>query len=102
MTTDTPVIEKKKVISRIPKEPGKYKVIVYNDDVTPVEFVVAMLVAVFRHDQASALKLTLAIHNEGSAVAGTYSFEIAEQKTSDAKRMAINHGFPLVVRTEAE
>ena len=95
MTTDTPVIEKKKVTSRIPKEPGKYKVIVYNDDVTPVEFVVAMLVAVFRHDQASALKLTLAIHNEGS-------FEIAEQKTSDAKRMAINHGFPLVVRTEAE
>jgi ATP-dependent Clp protease adaptor protein ClpS len=102
MTPDTPVIEKKKVTSRIPKEPSKYKVIVYNDDVTPVEFVVAMLVAVFRHDQASALKLTLSIHNDGSAVAGTYSFEIAEQKTSDATRMATSHGFPLVVRTEAE
>lgn len=102
MTTDSPVIEKKKVTSRVPKEPSKFNVIVFNDDVTPVEFVVAMLVAVFKHDQSSALKLTLAIHNEGSAVAGTYNFEIAEQKSADATRMATNHGFPLMVKTEAE
>lgn len=102
MTTDAPVIEKKKITSKLPKEPGKFKVIVCNDDVTPVEFVVAMLVNVFKHDQGSALKLTLEIHNEGAAVAGTYTFEIAEQKTSDATQMARNHGFPLVVKVEEE
>ena len=105
MTTDT-VIEKKKTTTRQsskePKEPGKYKVIVCNDDVTPVEFVVAMLIAVFKHEQQNALQLTLQIHNNGSAVAGVYSHEVAEQKGIDGTNMARKNGFPLVLKVEAE
>jgi len=99
MTTDT-IIEKK--TTRKVKEPSKYKVIVVNDDVTPVEFVVAMLVSVFNHNERQAINLTLAVHNKGSAVAGIYSFEIAEQKVLDATNMALINGYPLVVKMEAE
>jgi ATP-dependent Clp protease adaptor protein ClpS len=102
MTTETPVIEKKKVNSRLPKEPSRFKVIVCNDDVTPVEFVVAMLVAVFNHGQGEALQLTIKVHNDGSAVAGTFTYEIAEQKSVDATQMARSHGYPLVLKVEAE
>ena len=102
MTTDAQIIEKKKTTTRIPKEPGKYKVIVLNDDTTPVEFVVAMFIQVFRHSQSGALELTMKIHHEGSAVAGIYTHEIAEQKIDDATQLARGHGFPLVLKAEAE
>jgi ATP-dependent Clp protease adaptor protein ClpS len=102
MTAEVPVIEKKKVTNRAPKEPGKFKVIVLNDDHTPVEFVVAMLVAVFNQAEGAALSLTLQIHNDGSAVAGIYTHEIAEQKSIDATNMARKHSFPLVLKVEAE
>lgn len=102
MSTETPVIEKKKVNSRLPKEPGKFKVIVCNDNVTPIEFVVAMLVTVFNHSEGPALQLTLKIHEEGSAIAGTFTYEIAEQKSVDATQMARNNGYPLVLKVEAE
>jgi ATP-dependent Clp protease adaptor protein ClpS len=103
MATDT-VIEKKTTTTttRKVKEPSKYKVIVCNDDVTPVEFVVAMLVAVFNHEERRAINLTLTVHNNGSAVAGVYSYEIAEQKVLDATNMARLNGYPLVVKMEAE
>lgn len=101
MTTDT-VIEKKTITTRKFKEPSKYKVIVCNDDVTPVEFVVAMLVSVFNHEERQALNLTLTVHNNGSAVAGIYSFEVAEQKVMDATEMARLNGYPLKVKAEAE
>jgi ATP-dependent Clp protease adaptor protein ClpS len=101
MTIDT-VIEKKTTTTRKFKEPSKYKVIVCNDDVTPVEFVVAMLVSVFNHEERQALNLTLTVHNNGSAVAGIYSFEVAEQKVMDATEMARLNGYPLIVKAEAE
>jgi ATP-dependent Clp protease adaptor protein ClpS len=101
MSTDT-VIEKKKVTSRKIQEPSKYKVIICNDDVTPVEFVVAMLVSVFGHSEPDALNLTLTVHNNGSAVAGTYSFEIAEQKSLDGTEMARLNGYPLLIKVEPE
>jgi ATP-dependent Clp protease adaptor protein ClpS len=102
MTTDSQIIEKKKTTTRLPKEPGKYKVIVLNDDTTPVDFVVAMFIQVFKHSQTNALELTVKIHNEGSAVAGIYTHEIAEQKIADATHLARGHGFPLVLKAEAE
>ena len=102
MTTDSQIIEKKKTTTRLPKEPGKYKVIVLNDDKTPVDFVVAMFIQVFKHSQTNALDLTVKIHNEGSAVAGIYTHEIAEQKITDATNLARGHGFPLVLKAEAE
>lgn len=83
-------------------KPSKYKVIVLNDDKTPIDFVIAMLMRVFKHGPASAESLTMKIHNEGSAVAGIYSYEIAEQKTFEATSLARDHGFPLVVKAEPE
>ena len=101
MATDT-IVEKKTRITDSLKEPGKFKVVVCNDDVTPVEFVISMLVAVFRHDEKSALELTLKIHNSGSAVAGTFSYEVAEQKALDATNLARANGYPLIIKVEPE
>jgi ATP-dependent Clp protease adaptor protein ClpS len=101
MTTTENVIEKKRVTSKEIKEPKKYKVLVLNDDMTPIDFVVAMLITVFRHNDSSALKLTLDIHNNGSAVAGIYSHEVAEQKILDGTTMARANGFPLMLKAEA-
>lgn len=102
MTTETNIIEKKKVRNSVPKEPSKYKVIVFNDDSTSVEFVVAMLITIFNYAQEDALKLTLEIHNAGKAVVGVYRYEIAEQKIVESTDMARNHGYPLVLKAEAE
>lgn len=98
----SPVIEKKRQTTKRVKEPGKYKVIICNDDTTTVEFVVAMLIEVFRYDEKSAFDLTLVIHQKGSAVAGLYSYEIAEQKAIDATNMARLNGFPLIIKVEPE
>lgn len=102
MSIETPVIEKKKQVSKQVKEPGKFKVVVCNDEVTTVDFVIAMLMAVFRYDEKRALELTLAIHQKGSAVAGVYPYEIAEQKALDATNMARLNGFPLITKVEPE
>lgn len=101
MTIDT-VIEKKKLTVRTLKEPGKYKVSVFNDNVTPVEFVVAMLMSVFGQEHQQAIQITMAIHNQGKGTAGIYSYEIAEQKTFEASDMAKINGYPLVLKVEAE
>jgi ATP-dependent Clp protease adaptor protein ClpS len=99
MTTDTVIEEKTK---QTLKEPPKFKVIIFNDDFTPVEFVIALLVHVFNKDQDTAAQLTLKIHNDGSAVVGVYSHEIAEQKVNDATKMSRSHGHPLVTKLEIE
>lgn len=101
MTTDT-IVEKQTKTTKKSQEPGKYKVVVCNDDVTPIEFVISMLIAVFRHDQKSALELTLQIHNQGSAVAGIFTYEIAEQKAIDGTNLARSHGWPLIIKVEPE
>jgi ATP-dependent Clp protease adaptor protein ClpS len=84
------------------QEPSKYKVVVYNDDKTPVDFVVAMLIKVFRHSESIALDLTMKIHNDGYAVAGIYPFEIAEQKGVEATGLARQYGHPLLIKVETE
>ena len=101
MSTDT-VIEKKKVTVKKLQEPGRFKVIVCNDDVTPIDFVILMLITVFNYSEKDALELTLDVHNRGSAVAGVYSYEIAEQKGIDGTNMARSHGYPLIIKVEAE
>ena len=101
MTTEI-TTEKKKLVSKELKEPGKYKVIVCNDDVTPMDFVIVMLMAVFKHAEQTATELTMQVHSQGSAVAGVYTFEIAEQKCLDATNLAKQNNFPLIIKVEAE
>jgi ATP-dependent Clp protease adaptor protein ClpS len=98
---ETAVKSRDLVVSSI-KPPSRYKVVVCNDDVTPMEFVIVMLMTVFKHGQEAAMDLTLKIHNEGSAVAGVYSYEIAEQKGIDATVLARDNGHPLQIRVEEE
>ena len=103
MTTDNTIdtVKKKQTVRQV-REPGKYKVIICNDDVTPVEFVVAMLVTVFRLDENTAFKVTMQVHEQGKGVAGVYSYEVAEQKSIDATNMARLNDFPLITKVEAE
>ena len=84
------------------EEPRRWKVIFLNDDHTPVEFVISTLTEIFRHTQEVAKKITLEIHNEGSGIAGVYSYEIAEVKSVETTSLARANGFPLQVKLEEE
>jgi len=101
MNTDS-TIEEKKIVERSLKEPPRYKVVILNDNVTPMEFVIAMLIAIFRYDEDTAYDLTMEVHNQGSAVAGVYSHEVAEQKVLDGTNMARANNFPLNLKSEVE
>jgi len=99
--TDTAIEEKTRVTRKL-KEPSKYKVVVMNDNYTPMEFVVALLVKVFSIPTDAAVQLTLEVHNQGSAVAGIYSYEIAEQKVSESTELSRLNGHPLVLKAVQE
>ncbi len=101
----TDVIENIKLDEKIEKqtvEPRKYKVIMLNDDVTPMDWVIDVLMQIFKHSQDTAHKITLNIHNEGSEVVGVYNYEIAEQKTIEATTASRERGFPLAIKMERE
>lgn len=103
--SNTDILEEIKIDEKIDKsikEPSKYHVIMLNDDSTPMEWVIDILMSIFKHSQKSAESLTLEIHNEGSAVVGTYIHEIAEQKSVETITASRNNGFPLQVKIEEE
>lgn len=105
MMTDATFKEDIKLDEKIKKEtelPRRYKVIVLNDDQTPMEWVISILTEIFKHTQSKAQELTLAIHSDGSAIAGIYSYEIAEQKSVEATMLSRNNGFPLAFKLEVE
>ena len=99
MTVDAEVVIDEK-IKRIVKEPPKYNVIMLNDDATPMEWVMGVLKEIFKDSDTDAEALTMKIHNEGSAVVGTYKYEVAEQKSIEAVTASRNHGFPLQLKIE--
>lgn len=84
------------------KEPSLFKVIFLNDDLTPMEFVVSLLIELFKHTEKTATALTMKIHEEGSGVVGVYSYEIAEQKALEATGLCRENGFPLRVKLEEQ
>lgn len=100
-TTDLDVKIDEKVKTII-TEPKRYKVIFLNDDKTPIEFVIELLMSVFKHTEETSKDITLKVHNEGSAVVGVYSFEIAEQKGVEATHLARQAGFPLQIKIDPE
>ena len=99
MSTDT-AIEEKVVVDLQP--PNLWKVVLLNDDATPMELVIELLTGIFKHTESAAKEITLEIHNSGSAVAGVYSFEIAEQKGMEATAVARQNGSPLRVLVDPE
>lgn len=98
-TTDIQIDSKIKVDIQPPK---MWKVIFLNDDHTPMEFVIELLTTIFRHDETTARSLTLEVHETGSAVAGVYTFEIAEHKGIESSKLAQDNGFPLQIKVEEE
>lgn len=82
--------------------PRKYKVILLNDDSTPMEFVIALLVQVFNKSSSVAEQITLEVHNNGRGIAGIYFYEIAEQKVHEATVASRANGFPLKFKIEKE
>jgi ATP-dependent Clp protease adaptor protein ClpS len=99
-TEDTVKIDEKIKIEIT--EPKRYKVLFLNDDKTPMEFVIELLITVFKHSQETAEQITLTVHSEGSGVAGVYTYEIAEQKGVEATQLARQAGFPLQIKVDAE
>ena len=84
------------------REPRRYKVTIYNDDFTTMEFVVAILVNVFLKSEAEAEALMLQVHHSDKAVVGIYSYDIAVSKVNKATHMAREKNFPLRLTYEPE
>lgn len=101
MSTDLEIKIDEKIKQEI-HEPKKFKVIMINDDHTPMEWVINILTTIFKHSNETAEKITLQIHNEGSEVVGVYAYEIAEQKTVEVTTASRERGFPLQLKLEKE
>lgn len=84
------------------QEPHQYRVIYINDETTTMEFVIESLRAIFDYDFDEAEALTMKVHEEGSAVVATMSYELAEQKGIEVTMLARANGFPLQVKIEAD
>lgn len=82
--------------------PKKYKVIVLNDNATPMMFVVDLLQDVFRMDPQTATEKMLEVHYRGRAICGIYLRDIAEAKTAQVEKTARSRGFPLTATFEPE
>jgi ATP-dependent Clp protease adaptor protein ClpS len=82
------------------KRPSMWNIVFYNDDYTPMDFVEFVLKRVFHLPTLDALALTLIVHTKGKGIAGTYTFEVAEQKQCEVLLMAKIEEHPL--RTEVE
>lgn len=82
------------------KKPKQYKVIMYNDDFTTMEFVINVLVSVFNKNLMEAEKIMLDVHKKGKGVAGIYSYDIAITKVSKAMSMAKESEFPFKLTVE--
>ena len=89
-------------IEQVIIEPAKYKVIMLNDNQTPMEFVIEILKSIFKHSDKTAQDIMLSIHNTGSAVVGIYTYEIAEQRAVEATTLSRDNGFPLQLKVEKE
>ena len=76
-------------------EPDMYKVLLHNDDYTTMEFVVHVLMQVFRKSMEDATRIMFNVHERGIGVCGHYTFEVAETKVDTVTRMARENGHPL-------
>ena len=99
MSTAVDIDEK---IEQVITTPDRFKVILLNDDHTPLDFGIEILKSIFKHTPEVARDLTMKVHQEGSAICGVYSFELAEQKSIEATTLSRNAGFPLQIRIEKD
>ena len=91
------LLEKNEVKTR---RPSLWNIVFYNDDYTSIDFVVFVLAKVFYRSTEDALALTFAVHTQGKGIAGTYTFEVAQEKQSEVLLMAKIEEHPLRVEVE--
>jgi ATP-dependent Clp protease adaptor protein ClpS len=84
------------------KKPSLYKVLLLNDDYTPMEFVVHVLQVFFSKGAEDATRIMLHVHQKGVGVCGVYTFEVAETKVTQVMDFAKQHGHPLQCTLEKE
>lgn len=94
-------IEKNSTLDKI-KEPGMYKVILLNDNYTPMDFVIAVLMQIFGKTTNEATKIMLDVHQKGAGIAGVYIRDIAETKCALSNKVAFEKGFPLKTKVQQE
>lgn len=80
--------------------PDRFNVVMINDNFTPMEFVIHLLVEIFNKSINEAKDITLAIHEQGRGIAGTYNYEIAEQKLHESTVVSRHNGHPLQIIIE--
>jgi len=90
--TDSEVLTRTKPRTQ---KPALYKVLLLNDDYTPMEFVVQVLEAVFNKSGEDAYTIMMHVHMKGVGVCGVYTFEVAETKVTQVMDMAKQDGHPL-------
>lgn len=83
-------------------EPPMYKVLLINDDYTPMDFVVEILMTVFNKNLEVASQIMMSVHKQGRGICGVYTYEIAETKTETVHRLAEENGYPLRSTMEKE
>ncbi len=84
------------------KRPPMYKVVLLNDDYTPMEFVVHILEIFFAKDRPTATRIMLTVHTEGKGIAGVYTRDVAETKVYQVNSYSRKHQHPLMCAMEAE
>ncbi len=82
------------------KPPSLYRVVLLNDDFTPMEFVVEILESIFGMERTRATQVMLEVHTKGKGICGVFSHEIAETKVAQVMGMANQHQHPLLCTME--
>ena len=83
------------------KKPPMYRVVLLNDDYTPMEFVVEVLETVFGLERTNATRIMLEVHTKGKGICGIFTFEIAETKVAQVMNIAQQQQHPLLCTMEA-
>ncbi|HVL55033.1 MAG TPA: ATP-dependent Clp protease adaptor ClpS [Burkholderiaceae bacterium] len=84
------------------RPPPRWRVVLHNDDYTPFDFVVDLLMRRYAKSEPEALRIAMNVHHTGFGVAGTFTKEIAVQKVIDTSNIARAHGYPLLVEAEQD
>jgi len=96
----TDLLDKEKAKNKV-KPPSKYQVVFYNDDFTPMQLVVIILMDVFRYNVDKSSSIMMEVHQKDRAIAGgPYSKEISETKANKCIDVARSMGYPLLAKSE--
>ncbi len=97
-----PKVNEEVELDLVLQEPEMYRVLLHNDDYTSMDFVVDILMKVFYKNYQESEMIMIKIHEKGSAICGVYTFEIAQTKAEQVKRLAKQNEFPLLATIERD